>query len=327
MSTMDIQYAIKHSITERLIRLLCMAVCLFPVQSVFAGDDSGFDFLRSEIGARPAAMAGTAAASIADLNGLSGNPASLAGLHERIAAFTYVRHVFDFQAGSAGYSQPLTSTGRIGIGIHYMNYGEFKWRDILGQETGSSVPSDWVLSAAFADSLSRRFRYGLAVKYIRSTIAEYESDAVAFSLGAIVTIPSQNLHIGMGVFNAGRCLHPFLDVRERLPLSYRVGFSKQLAHLPLLLQFDLIHFQVPGGASFGNLYWALGGEFTLSEHVFMRWGYQSRGREQQDDLGNNRYAGISFGIGMHSRAFSLDAGINQFGMLGTVSQFSITKSF
>jgi hypothetical protein len=103
--------------------------------------------------------------------------------------------------------------------------------------------------------------------------------------------------------------------------------NKQLAHRPLLLQADLIRFYNQASDAPGGLYWALGGEFTVSPSLSMRWGYQSRGREQKDGQGNNRYAGVSFGLGLRTRLICLDAAINQFGMLGTVAQFSVTKTF
>jgi hypothetical protein len=309
------------------LRLTALWTCLFPFYTAQSGSSTGFDFLRSEIGGRPAAMAGTFAASVRDLNGLSGNPASLAGLGGRNATFTYVNHVLDFQSGFVGYSQSVGRGGQAAIGVHYMNYGTFTWRDILGDETGSSVPSDWVLTAGYSDSLSRRFRYGISGRYIRSAIAEYWADALAVSVGAIYSIPGQKLNIGAGLFNAGESMHAFLDRKERTPMSYRLGMSKQLAHLPLLLQFDLIRFHYQQSNTPGGLYWALGGEFTLSQNLSMRWGYQSRGQEQKDDKGNNRYAGVSFGLGMRTRLFLIDAAINQFGMLGSIAQFSITKAF
>ena len=122
-------------------------------------------------------------------------------------------------------------------------------------------------------------------------------------------------------------MRAFLNRHEKLPTSYRFGLSKRLEHLPLLLNLDLIRFQYEKSSSLGGMYWAMGGEFTLSEHVFARWGYHSRGREEKDLLGNNRFAGVSFGLGLHTRTLSIDGGFNQLGMLGSLSQFSLTKTF
>lgn len=303
-----------------------LSIFSFSLHADESGGNTGFDFLRSEIGARPAALAGAFTAASGDLNGLFYNPASLAGLNRRQASFTYVNHVFDFQSGFVGYTQNVPGAGQAAVGLSYMNYGKFTWRDILGEETGSSTPSDWVLNAAYADNLPWNLRYGVSMKYIHSVIADYWSNALAVSLGLIYSIPSQRLNIGAGIFNAGKSMHAFLDRREHLPLSYRVGFSKRLAHLPLMLNVDLIRFHYDESSLPGGLYWAVGGEFTLSEHTFMRWGYHSRGREEKE-VGNNRYAGVTFGLGIQFGTLTIDGGLNQFGMLGNVNQFSITKSF
>ncbi len=290
-----------------------------------AGDAgrSGFAFLRNDIGARPSAMAGAFTAVEHDLHGIFYNPAGLAGLPSRQVSFTYVNHVLDFQAGVVGYAQRLIGSVRFGVGVCYMNYGTFTWRDILGEKTGSSTPSDWVACAAVADSLFFGLKAGVTAKYIRSTIAEYWADAAAVDFGLLYTIAGQNLNIAASVNHVGKSMHAFLEQRESLPASVRFGLSKRLAHLPLLFDIDAIRFLYDRKA----WYWALGGEFTINEYVRLRLGYHSRGREERDVAGTDRFAGLSVGLGIRVRSLAVDAGMNRLGMIGNIGQFSISKSF
>ena len=290
-----------------------------------AGDNgrSGFAFLRNDIGARPSAMAGAFTAMDRDLHCLFYNPAGLAGFPVRRVSFTYVDHVLDFQAGVAGYAQRLTRSIRFGVGVIYMNYGTFTWRDILGEETGSSAPSDWAVIAAVADSLPFGLKAGISAKYIRSTIAEYWADAAAVHIGLLYTVASQDLNVGIALADLGKSMHAYSGQRESLPTSVRFGISKRLAHLPLLFDWDMIRF-LPDRKAW---YWALGGEFTLNEYVLLRLGYHSRGREERDVAGTNRFAGLSFGLGIHLRTLAVDGGVNQLGMIGKIWQFGISKTF
>lgn len=307
-----------------------ISLLLFVLFTVYGGGsygNSGFDFLRSDMGARSSAIGGATVAIKGDLHGLMTNPAGLVSTREREITFSYIDHLVDIKSGFIGFGKSLRETGRLGIGISYIHYGEFERTDIVGTSLGSFTSYDYAFSIAYANTLPYGFCYGLSVKYIQSRIDHYLAGGVAVDFGLIYRIDRENLNIGFSVLNLGRATKSFIDVHEKFPISYRIGFSKVLAHLPLMLNFDLIKYQYDQSSLFWGVYWALGGEFTITDFFFLRWGYHSRGREERIGSDNDWSAGISLGIGIQLKRYRLDYGFSGHGALGSKNFFTVTIPF
>jgi hypothetical protein len=299
---------------------------LLPARGGSAGK-TGFEFLRTELSARQTGMGGAFVAVDGDVYGLSCNPASLAGLKRRQAAFSYVDYFMDFQLGFVGYSTPLKFGGTLGTSLSYANYGEFQWTDQDGKPTGSSSPGDILFTVAFADWLSKSARYGVSIKYIRSSIQKYSADAVAVNAGFIYCIPRQQMTFGTAVLNVGKGLNGFMNTIEEVPTSVRLGFTKGLAHLPLMLSFDASKFLHESGNMGNGVYWIAGGEFTVSDRLLLRLGYNSRGSEEKMGSTGSRLSGVSFGLGVHVRNFKIDYSLSNYGALGTVNTVGVASDF
>jgi len=288
---------------------------------------SGFDFLRWEIGTRPASMGGAFIAVIGDLNGLTYNPATLSGARNMEVNFTYLSYLLDIKSGFVGFNRAIKNSGQLGIGIFYTNYGKFERTDVTGNFLGSFSPGDYVITAAYANSLPAGIRYGISVKFIQSRIDQYTAGAIAADAGIIYRIEKQNLNIGFVVKNFGKTVSKFMRVYEKLPVSYRAGIAKQLAHLPLLLNFNLIKYQYNRSPNLGGFYWALGGEFTVTSNFFLRWGYNSRGKEEKIETGSNHFAGVSLGLGIKYGKYCFDYGYSSYGILGGMNYFTVAIPF
>jgi hypothetical protein len=298
-----------------------------PVPARAAAGQTGFEFLRTEISARQTGMGGAFAAVDGDVYGLTCNPASLAGLKRREAAVTYVDYLVDMQLGFAGFSSPLKSGGMLGFGLGYANYGQFQWTDESGATTGSSSPGDILLTAAFADGFSKTFRYGVSLRYIRSTLQNYSSDAAGVNAGILLLIPGQQMTCGAAILNAGKGLSGFLDRIEKIPTSVRLGITKRLSHLPLMISLDAFKFVYESDKALDGVYWVLGGEFTVSDHLLLRFGYNSRGSEERMGANSSRLTGISLGAGVLVRNLRIDYSRNSYGVLGSINSFGVTADF
>jgi hypothetical protein len=302
-------------------------LCLPELSAASSGGTTGFEFLRSEVGARQSGMGGAFVALDGDLYGMACNPASLAGVDTRRASFAYVNHLLDFQAGFLGMAAPLRNGGRLGAALSYMSYGEFEWTDETGGSTGSSTPGDMLLSVGYGARTSKTLSYGASVRYMRQTIQDYSADAAVFNAGILYRIPSQQATVGLAVLNVGKGLHAFVDRVERVPTSVRAGVTKRLAHLPLMLNLDVQKFTGESGSFGDGLYWILGGEFTVSSRLLLRWGYASRGSDNRMGSSGTRLSGLSLGLGILAGRLSMDYGMSNYGVLGTVHQFGITADF
>jgi hypothetical protein len=309
-------------------KLLLLSV-LAPVLAFTQGTagKTGFEFLRTEISARQTGMAGAFVAVDGDVYGLTCNPASLAGLKRRQAAATYVDYLLDFQLGFAGFSSPLKSGGMIGMGIGYANYGTFQWTDESGNATGSSVPGDVLFTAAYANGFSKTLRYGVSLRYIRSNIQNYSASAAAANAGILLLIPRQQMTFGFAVLNAGNGLSGFRDTVEKVPTSLRAGVTKRLQHLPLMVSIDATKFLYESDRALDGVYWVFGGEFTVSNRLLLRFGYNSRGSEERMGANSSRVTGIALGMGLLLRNLRIDYSRNSYGILGAVNTFGVTADF
>ncbi len=283
---------------------------------------AGYEFLRTHIGARPSAMAGAFISIPGDIHAIYFNPAGLAPISGRMATATYLNHVLDFQSGFVAYTQPIKNIGQIAVGIDYMNYGDFDETDVAGNKLGNFGAGSFAITSSLGRSINEYLMVGVSAKVIYFSIVEYNSTALALDLGAIYKVPFiEDMNIGLGVFNLGQAMTAFMDHKDPLPLNFVLGFSKKLAHLPLVYSVtankyidDDIQFNV-------------GGEFTLAEGVFLRVGYNSLGRDLKIGADGDQFAGISMGLGFQWNQMQFDYGLSSFGAIGYLNRATFSYQF
>jgi hypothetical protein len=129
------------------------------------------------------------------------------------------------------------------------------------------------------------------------------------------------LSVAAGLFNFGYVTSAFVQTKDDLPLNYRIGFSKRLAHLPLLLNMIIYYFDQE------KIRGALGGEFTLTNKLFLRLGYDSMGKDFEVDSSKDRFAGAAIGLGVLWNEFRIDYSFTTYGAMGSLNRFSISGNF
>ncbi len=287
-----------------------------------AAEMTSFDFLRTHIGARPSALAGAFTAISGDIHAMFFNPAGLADIDQRVASTTYLNHVLDIQSGFVGYAQPLKGIGTVAGGIHFIDYGSFDKTDQNGEKYGSFGANSFVLTGSLGRLILPGLLSGINLKYIRSSIDQYSAQAFALDLGLLYQAPfSENLNIGLAVLNLGQSTSAFIKTREDLPLKIAAGFSKKLAHLPLLFNLNLYKFIDD------DFQFSAGGEFTLSENLFLRLGYNSIGRDQRVKSDYDAISGFSLGLGFRRNHYHLDYGFSSLGQVGSLNRITFSADF
>jgi len=304
--------------------VMLLAVLAFGVFPAY-GDSperAGFDVLTWDTGARASAMGSSVAGLRADLQVLAYNPASLYGIPDGQLSFSYQRRFADIQGGMlAGSKQMLGYT--FALSLRYANYGEMRRTDVLMNDLGRFSPGDMVLGLSVADSLSFGLIWGVTAQYVHSSYDGYTASAACLDFGFQYPVSAQAMVIGASVTHLGVALDAFIDDKEKLPTTVRVGMAKQLAHLPLLFNVNLIRYMDHESGHLAGFYWSLGGEFTLSESLYFRFGYHSRGREQRVTENQSRLAGLSFGLGLELSHLTVDVGYGLYGALGTLPSVSV----
>lgn len=304
-----------------------IVLCVLAQAAVFSkgtGSVEGFDFLRTDLGARPVSMGGAFGSVKSDLYGMRYNPASLFGVRDLAVTFSYLDQILDIKSGFIGLNKVLTENSQIGFAIAYIDYGELRKRDVNGEDLGTFYCGDFIFSSTYAGRFNFGLVYGVTAKFISSHIDNYSASAFAADAGLLYSLEKKKINFGLSLQNIGKSVNSYVDSVEILPSLFRFGISKGLAHLPLVLNFNIYRFFHNKSNIVGGIYWALGGEFTIKENFFLRFGYNSKGREQKLGAANDSFAGISFGVGLKYRKYCFDYGFNSLGGLGSMNCLTVT---
>jgi hypothetical protein len=127
------------------------------------------------------------------------------------------------------------------------------------------------------------------------------------------------------MLNVGKPTSAFMENKEDLPLSLRIGVTKKLAHLPLELNVALNDLNVSED-SFGDRMskFAIGGEFTISEIIRLRLGYNNEVNKGLDTGTGAGFSGVSLGFGIFYDKFRFDYGFSSFGDLGATHRIGLS---
>jgi hypothetical protein len=291
---------------------------------------AGFEFLRTEYSSRAAGLGRSFVAMRGDANGLFHNPSSLAYIEDHQFLFNYVDYLIDFGGGFAAYSQRIKGYGQATVSIIWLDYGDFDETNEFAQMTGRTYGAyDIAFALSYADELETYFSYGVTLKYIHSKIDQYTASGFALDFGLLYAPPFDNrLFFGLSLLNVGKTFDAYITTKESLPMSLRVGVSKQLEHLPLELSVNLNDLNVYEESFWDRLgKFSIGGEFTLSEMLRLRLGYENELHRDLDTDVSDNFAGVSLGFGLNWNDYRFDYSFSSMGALGSVNRFGIFGTF
>ena len=307
---------------------IILAVLLFFSQVALPQSNTVYNFLRNDVSARAAALAGSFVTVTNDPNGLFYNSASVGTLEQPSGSVGFFKQLLDINSGYVSYGQEFEGIGHFGVGILYTNYGSFTETDESDNTLGNFNAADFAASIGYSNTLEENLFYGVALKFIHSSIAEAHSAGLATDLGILYHVPDSKLNIGASVRNLGKQLSAYVDTKEDLPLDVAVGASIVPRGLPLLLNVNF-HKLNETRDTFAEHFRALtiGGEFTLSKVVQLRFGYNN---EQRIDLkieSTSGLAGFSAGLGLLISDYRVDYALSSLGKIGSLHRISVGTIF
>ena len=288
------------------------------------GDLSGFAFLRLEPSARAAALGGSFSAVYGDdVNAFFYNPALLNETMHRHLSLSYLNHLSDINAGFIAYSRHYEGLGTVAAGLRFLSWGELQGADEQGNRTGTFGASDVALTISGARAQTERLRYGASVHLIYSSVESFNASAVAADLGVLYHIDSQQLTLSASVNNLGVTLNSLGATKDKLPLDVRVGLTKRLRYIPLLISLTGYNLHNIGdepedGTALSNVFQhvILGGEFQFSRAFNVRFGYNHRRHEGLKTGSRLDLAGVGLGFGLMISRFHLDYAFNSWSFGG-----------
>lgn len=300
--------------------------------TVMAQQDApgAFAYLRFEPSVRVATLGGPHNALPGDDPTLFyANPALVQQGGRNRVGFSITRLVADQSAGAVAYHQQVRGIDAA-AGIRYLSHGELVAADALGERTGTFSAYGLGASLAAAHNVTQRIRLGVGTTFHVSAIEAYRASALSLEAGAVYHHVEERFAMGLSVHQAGVTLNSLGTEKDNLPLDVRLGVSKRLAYLPLLISVTGYRLNTPGAGmpdrSTGEqilAHLAIGGELQFSQAFQVRVGFNPR-RNQELRTGTRLDpAGISTGFGMRVGRLTLDYGYASWSGNGGVHQMGV----
>ena len=316
-----------------------IAVLVFALPASAQIENSGFPVLQLEPSARTAALAGSSTALLDSGSGaLFSNPALLSPQADGRIEFSWLNHLSDINAGWVAYGKDMGTLGSYAAGIRYLSFGQFDERNDLGEKTGTFSAADLALTVGGSrawrpDELQSDVRYGAALSLMHASLASNGATGMGLDAGIVYDDSTRRQSFGVSVHNVGLVFSSVGQRSDTLPADLRVGYTRKLAHLPLLVSITgyRLHKMDGGpddaGAIARILYHTrLAGEFQFSESFSVRFGYDHRRHDELKFMSRLDMAGFSTGLGIRISRFAFDYAFNSWSSLGGLHRISIASN-
>lgn len=306
-----------------------LTVCPAAAQPV---DATAFSVTTLDPAARGAALGGSSAALASrDVVSFLENPAHLAPEMHNQVGMSLLNHVSSLKTGTFAYGRQIEGVAMFGASMRFLGWGDLTRADAGGEELGTFSAGEFGLSVAASRPLSERTRYGATVHWLRSGIDGRTATAFALDAGIFRYDAEERLGLSASIHNLGVVASSIGQVSDELPVDVRLGLSKRLRHLPLLISvtaWDLTDYSGDDGTLtvldnvFHHL--KLGGEFQFSESFQVRFGYNHRQHTALKIKSRLDLAGVSFGTGIRVKRVAVDYAFNSWSSLGGLHRFTVS---
>lgn len=312
---------------------------------------TGFGFLDVSTNARATGMGDAVTTLDGAANAMFYNPAGIAGLGSMVeAGVNQMKWIADIKyfSGSIACAPWDGQYGVIGLDFVRVNYGDFKFTSVAGNEQGYIDNADYpepyayALQLVYGKKLSEEFSVGGRIKYANQNlgnsqvpvynqvivdsvlttdtsyaIKEYSLDVLAFDFGTIYKTGFKSLAFGMSISNFSREI-AYERESFQLPLTFKFGLSMDVMDFipelaptnSLIISIDAVHPR--SYTEFLNI----GGEYTFLNTFAVRAGYVTK----QDDYG------LTLGLGIHRFGFAFDYSYTAHDVFDSIQRFSFSFS-
>lgn len=200
------------------------------------GGQSTYQFLNLVSSPRQAALGGKVLTNI-DYDVTQGlyNPSAINPEMDNQFALNFSNYLGGIAYGTAAYAYTWDRrTQTFHAGMTYINYGDFDGYDENGISTGTFTGTEAALSLGYALQIGYSdFYFGANLKFITSTLEQYNSFGIATDLGLMYVNQDLEFQAALVVRNLGTQITTYAGQNESLPLDITLGLSQTLEHVPL----------------------------------------------------------------------------------------------
>lgn len=313
------------------------------------GGSRSFAYLHLPASAKITALGGYHSVVLDnDLANVTQNPSLLNTRMDNMWSLNICNYFQDIQYGHIASAFKVNNVGMFGIGVNYINYGDFVMRDDIGNEQGSFKANENTFNFSYARPY-KQFNYGATMKLLFSNLESYRSTGIALDLGGSYTDSASGLGLSFSLLNVGSQVKSYYGSTESLPFEARFSVSKRLAHAPFrftltlhnLQKFDLTYedplnssnqidlstgLPIKEEFSFADKlmrHVAIGTEFLLTDNLNLRVGYNHQQRREMSIEEKPGTVGFSWGFGLRIKKINISYGSARYHLAGSTNMFSI----
>lgn len=303
-----------------------------------------FNFLRYPNSSRANALGGHTVSLIErDPSLIFHNPSLLGGEMDRMLNLNYMNYFGGIQLGSALFTKASGERGAWGAGATFINYGTIKETTVDKQILGEVSMKDISLNAFYSYDLSDKWRGGLSLKFLYSSLANYTSIGLGVDAGLSYYNPDREFSYGVTLKNIGAQLTAYNAERARLPWDIQMGISKKMEHAPIRFsltamylnrwKFDYIDATNQSTEIKENFskrlfkHFVIGVDFVPSENFWIGAGFNPKvNMDMKLQEGGNGMGGFSIGAGVKVSNFDVSASVARYHPSATSLMVSISTS-
>lgn len=282
---------------------------LFATEIAAQESQTTYNFLRLPVSAHVAALGGDNITIIEDDPTLIfHNAALIGGVSDKSINLNYMTYMEGTKTASASFIKAVGQRATLGVMAQYMDYGDIIETSIDGMRLGKVSAKDIMVGVAFQYNLSDVWSGAVSAKFISSSLAGYNSAALAVDLGLNYCTEDAGWSLSAVAKNLGGQVKAYNEEYERIPLDVQLGISKQLGNAPLRLSATMTRLNNWEG-SFGS-HFAVGADVFLGQIAYIAAGYNFRRADEmkisENDGSSAHGAGLSIGAGLTLQRFKLN---------------------
>lgn len=264
-------------------------------------------YLHMGVGSRAIGMGKAYTALATDASAIYWNPAALANQNPYQVYFMHSVLFYDTNFDYLAGSVPTRNLGSFGLGILYLNSGEFDQRNELNQELGSFSISDLAFLLSWSKEIYRGLAVGLNYKLVNQSILDYSASGHGLDLGLKKRL-FDRLDAGLMFMNLVPPQIKLADETQSFPAQVRLGASMSFLEDDLILSADVAKI-IDWEYTFFNI----GAEYKVMDYIALRAG-----------LNNGR---VTMGLGFSLNQIGVDYGNKSVSEFGFNQNFAIKYAF
>jgi len=218
------------------ILLIVSYQCPLPAQDGLAGMPG--TYLHMGVGAQALGLGKAYTALASDATAIYWNPAALANQNPYQVYFMHSVLFFDTNFDYLAGSIPTRKIGTFGLGLLYLNSGDFDQRNELNEELGSFGISDLAFLFSWSREVFKNVSAGINYKLVNQQMLDYSGVGHGFDLGLKSRL-FDRLDVGLMFMNL---LSPSVKLAyesQTYPMQIRMGAAMKFLEDKLVVSMDV----------------------------------------------------------------------------------------